>query len=51
MTFKDDKDGSVKTVQAPLGKSILEVAHENDVELEGEPGPCEALRRRILGIF
>ena len=35
MTFKDEKDGSVKTVQAPLGKSILEVAHENDIELEG----------------
>lgn len=35
ITFKDDKDGSTKTVQAPLGKSILEVAHENDVELEG----------------
>jgi hypothetical protein len=36
VTFKDDKDGTVKTVQAPMGKSILEVAHENDVELEGE---------------
>eukprot|EP00887_Chlorella_sp_A99_P004359 scaffold15.g4359.t1 len=35
VTFYDDKDGSTKTVQAPLGKSILEVAHDNDVELEG----------------
>lgn len=35
VTFKDDKDGSVKTVEAELGKSILEIAHENDVELEG----------------
>lgn len=35
VTFHDDKDGTTKTVQAPLGKSILEVAHENDVELEG----------------
>lgn len=25
MTFKDDKDGTEKTVQAPLGKSLLEV--------------------------
>jgi ferredoxin len=35
VTFKDDKDGSEKTVRAPIGKSLLEVAHENDVELEG----------------
>ncbi|PRW20283.1 adrenodoxin mitochondrial isoform X3 isoform B [Chlorella sorokiniana] len=35
VTFKDEKDGSEKTVKAPLGKSILEIAHENDVELEG----------------
>lgn len=35
VTFKDEKDGSEMTVQAPLGKSLLEVAHENGVELEG----------------
>ncbi|KAL4420822.1 hypothetical protein ABPG75_010478 [Micractinium tetrahymenae] len=35
VTFKDEKDGSEKVVQAPLGKSLLEVAHENGVELEG----------------
>lgn len=35
VTFKDEKDGSETTVQAPLGKSLLEVAHENGVELEG----------------
>ena len=35
MTFKDDKDGSVRVVQAPVGQSLLEVAHASDVELEG----------------
>ncbi|KAJ1635347.1 2Fe-2S ferredoxin-type domain-containing protein [Pavlovales sp. CCMP2436] len=30
-----DKDGSVILVQASEGKSLLEVAHENDIELEG----------------
>jgi ferredoxin len=30
-----DKDGAETTVRAPLGKSLLEVAHDNDVELEG----------------
>lgn len=29
------KDGSVKTVDAPNGISILEVAHQNDIDLEG----------------
>lgn len=32
--FKD-KDGSVTTVKAPVGMSILQVAHQNDVNLEG----------------
>lgn len=36
MTFHDDKDGSDKVVKATIGKSLLEVAHENDVDLEGE---------------
>ena len=29
------KDGSVKTIDAPVGISILEVAHQNDIDLEG----------------
>ena len=29
------KDGSTKTVDAPLGISLLEVAHKNDIDLEG----------------
>ena len=29
------KDGSKKTVDAPLGLSLLEVAHSNDIDLEG----------------
>ena len=35
VTFKDDKDGSERVVQAPVGQSLLEVAHASDVELEG----------------
>jgi hypothetical protein len=30
-----DKDGKEQPVQAPLGKNMLEVAHDNEVELEG----------------
>ncbi len=30
-----NKDGEEKSVQAPLGLSILEVAHMNDIDLEG----------------
>lgn len=33
------RDGSEKQVQAAIGKHILEIAKENDVELEGA---CEA---------
>ncbi len=35
VTFHDQKDGSVKTVQVPLGQSLLEAAHNNDIDLEG----------------
>eukprot|EP00188_Purpureofilum_apyrenoidigerum_P001695 Plantae.Rhodophyta-Purpureofilum_apyrenoidigerum.ctg19589.p1 GENE.Plantae.Rhodophyta-Purpureofilum_apyrenoidigerum.ctg19589~~Plantae.Rhodophyta-Purpureofilum_apyrenoidigerum.ctg19589.p1 ORF type:complete len:156 (+),score=27.36 Plantae.Rhodophyta-Purpureofilum_apyrenoidigerum.ctg19589:66-533(+) len=30
-----DRDGSRKTVLAPPGKSVLDVAHANDIDLEG----------------
>jgi len=30
-----DKDGEEKLVKVPLGMSMLEAAHENDIELEG----------------
>ncbi len=30
-----DKDGNDVVVQAPIGKSLLEVAHDNEIELEG----------------
>eukprot|EP00889_Picochlorum_renovo_P002876 jgi/Picre1/29906/NNA_005287.t1 len=35
VTFKDEKDGSVVTVEAPLGENLLEVAHSNEIDLEG----------------
>ena len=30
-----DKDGSTKEVEAPLGLSVLEIAHRNHIDLEG----------------
>lgn len=35
MTFVED-DGTEVKVEADLGATLLEVAHENDVELEGK---------------
>ena len=35
MTFVD-KDGEEKLIKVPIGMSMLEAAHENDIELEGE---------------
>lgn len=35
MTFLED-DGTEVKVEADLGATLLEVAHENDVELEGD---------------
>ena len=35
VTFQDDKDNSTKTVQVPIGESLLEAAHSNDIDLEG----------------
>ncbi|KDP45017.1 hypothetical protein JCGZ_01517 [Jatropha curcas] len=34
-----DKDGEEKHIKVPIGMSMLEAAHENDIELEGA---CEA---------
>lgn len=34
MTFID-KDGTRKEVEAPLGLSVLEIAHRNHIDLEG----------------
>jgi ferredoxin-2, mitochondrial len=30
-----DKDGSEHSVSAPVGKNLLEVAHDNEIDLEG----------------
>lgn len=30
-----DRDGSERAVQAPPGRSLLEIAHSNDIDLEG----------------
>lgn len=30
-----NKDGTEKTISVPVGMSMLEAAHENDIELEG----------------
>jgi len=34
MTFIE-RDGTRKTVDAPVGLSVLEIAHKNDVDIEG----------------
>ena len=34
MTFIE-RDGNRKTVDAPVGLSVLEIAHRNDVDIEG----------------
>lgn len=34
MTFVD-KEGEEKHIKVPIGMSMLEAAHENDIELEG----------------
>lgn len=31
-----DKEGVENVLEAPIGKSLLEVAHDNEIELEGE---------------
>lgn len=31
-----DKDGEEKNIKVPAGMSMLEAAHENDIELEGK---------------
>lgn len=35
VTFHDEKDGSTRTVQVPIGQSLMEAAHANDIDLEG----------------
>lgn len=35
MTFVD-KDGEEAQIKVPIGMSMLEAAHENDIDLEGE---------------
>jgi 2Fe-2S ferredoxin len=34
MTFIE-RDGNAKTVEAPAGLSVLEIAHQNDIDIEG----------------
>ncbi len=33
--FVVDQDGTEKIMDAPIGLSILEIAHQNDIDLEG----------------
>jgi 2Fe-2S ferredoxin len=41
MTFID-RDGKELTVEAPLGESLLEIAHANNVDIEGVCEGCRA---------
>jgi ferredoxin len=36
VTFYDEKDKSETTVRVPLGENLLEAAHANNVDLEGQ---------------
>lgn len=45
MTFVD-KEGEEKNIKVPVGTSMLEAAHENDIELEGKDC-CLLVRNRI----
>ena len=36
VTYYDEKDKSETTVLVPLGENLLEAAHQNNVDLEGE---------------
>ena len=36
VTYYDEKDKSETTVLVPVGQNLLEAAHENNVDLEGE---------------
>ena len=45
MTYQDDKDGTEKTVQVPIGQNLLEAAHEHDVDLEGATYSSPVLRQ------
>ena len=41
MTFID-RDGNELTVEAPLGNTILDIAHANDIDIEGVCEGCMA---------
>lgn len=47
MTFVED-DGTEVKVEAELGATLLEVAHENDIELEGDDGAGETKGNEAL---
>jgi hypothetical protein len=36
-------DGSAQTVKAPIGDSMLDVAHANDIDIEGEAPEARGL--------
>ena len=37
-----EKNGNEKTVEAPIGLSLMEIAQKNDIEMEGSCGGCLA---------
>jgi ferredoxin-2, mitochondrial len=36
ISFQDSKGETIKTVEANEGDSILDIAHEHDIDLEGK---------------
>ena len=40
-----DKDGEEQHIKVPIGMSMLEAAHENDIELEGKDSDTYLVQR------
>lgn len=45
-----DKEGVENVLEAPIGKSLLEVAHDNEIELEGEEWMIASLTCEIVRV-
>lgn len=39
MTFRDAKGNDIKTIEGNEGDDLLSLAHEHDVDLEGQSSP------------
>ena len=42
-----EPDGSEKEIQAEIGKNLMELAHDNNIELEGMAVVCGRLKETL----